>query len=645
MTDELDEYGVWVKSAPQTLNEPEPPELSEKGEPLQDLSELAHKTSQAAISEDSGFPADLLKNFLTDIEDIDEIVVPTINEAGQKSEIETPDVPSISPSLFNETIETMAAIPMDSALVNTEKAAIMESQNVYADLLSRIADALGAIHDELTDIRQELKLNRTANAVMPKEREEIIRNSITHDDIVLLRDELTGIRQELSRSIAALTPEPPKPNELALLRDELTGIREELSRSIAALTPELPKSDELALLRDELTGIREELSRSAAASMTEPPKPNELALLRDELTGIREELSRSIAALAPELPKSDDLALIRDELNSIREELSQIITKPAPEAGDEDKKIILTRNELSNIFNTAPQLQDSEDSSEESSDCSPAEETLPDLSLISEIALDETLPDLDDEYLRIHLIEESTPNEIKKLYEEGVAPLTPAPEDTSYLEMAPFAAPDLSNAVIDAPLVSEEIQEHPLEELSPEYIKNLSFGLTDADRADEALNKPLIDGLLTDDDSVKGFSIELDTNRLNVAYYGEEEDDALLELEEYEDEENVMDQDIGDLLMASDWEAVVEETSTDTPRTNEPTPEPDNKDLNISETPVSSSKESYDNAASHLTRELKRILAYMDQVLESLPDDKIEEFTQSEHFTTYKQIFKTLEIP
>ncbi|MDR1324525.1 MAG: hypothetical protein LBK00_00630 [Treponema sp.] len=555
MTDELDEYGVWVKSAPQSLDEPETLVLSKEGEPLQDLSELSDKTSQVATSEDSGFPADLLKNFLTDIEDIDEVAVSTIDETGQKAETETPDVPSISPALLSEEmIETIAVMPMDSELVNTEKAAIMESQNVHADLLSRIADELASIHDELTGIRQELKLSQTANVVIPEEHDEIIRNSITHDDIALIRDELTGIRQELSRSVASLATEVPKSNDLMLIRDELAGIRQELSRTIA---------------------------------------------------------------------------------------------KPAPEVSDDDKQIILTGDELSNIFNTAHQLhQESEDSSEESPDYNPAEETLPELNLISEISLDETPQNLGDEYL--HIIKEADTDEMKKLYEEGVKPLTPTPEDTSYLDMSLFDVPDLSNAVIDDPIFSEKIEEHPLEEPSPEHIKNLSSDITDTTTEAERSDEPLIDGLLIDNDSTKDISIELDTDRLHAAYY--EEEDELLELEEYEDEENDADQDIGDLLMGKNWEDALEKTNTSAPCANEPTPEtgpkeePEKEITNLSETSVSSKKESYDNVTSYLTRELKRILAYMDQILDSLPDDKVEAFTQSKHFTTYKQIFKTLDI-
>jgi hypothetical protein len=45
---------------------------------------------------------------------------------------------------------------------------------------------------------------------------------------------------------------------------------------------------------------------------------------------------------------------------------------------------------------------------------------------------------------------------------------------------------------------------------------------------------------------------------------------------------------------------------------------------------------------SGLKSELKTVLSYMDQLLESLPEDKIEEFAKSEYFDTYKKLFKEL---
>jgi hypothetical protein len=45
---------------------------------------------------------------------------------------------------------------------------------------------------------------------------------------------------------------------------------------------------------------------------------------------------------------------------------------------------------------------------------------------------------------------------------------------------------------------------------------------------------------------------------------------------------------------------------------------------------------------SNIKQELKTVLSYMDQLLESLPEDKIEEFAKSEYFDTYKKLFKEL---
>jgi hypothetical protein len=45
---------------------------------------------------------------------------------------------------------------------------------------------------------------------------------------------------------------------------------------------------------------------------------------------------------------------------------------------------------------------------------------------------------------------------------------------------------------------------------------------------------------------------------------------------------------------------------------------------------------------STLRSELRNILSYMDQLLESLPENKIEEFAKSEYFDSYKKLFKEL---
>ncbi|MDR1411381.1 MAG: hypothetical protein LBI91_04160 [Spirochaetaceae bacterium] len=48
------------------------------------------------------------------------------------------------------------------------------------------------------------------------------------------------------------------------------------------------------------------------------------------------------------------------------------------------------------------------------------------------------------------------------------------------------------------------------------------------------------------------------------------------------------------------------------------------------------------NVPEKLREELKSVLSYMDQLLESLPEEKIEEFAKSEYFDTYKKLFEDL---
>jgi hypothetical protein len=57
---------------------------------------------------------------------------------------------------------------------------------------------------------------------------------------------------------------------------------------------------------------------------------------------------------------------------------------------------------------------------------------------------------------------------------------------------------------------------------------------------------------------------------------------------------------------------------------------------------LSSEHENESGIPSNLKQELKTVLSYMDQLLESLPEDKIEEFAKSEYFDTYKKLFEEL---
>jgi len=58
--------------------------------------------------------------------------------------------------------------------------------------------------------------------------------------------------------------------------------------------------------------------------------------------------------------------------------------------------------------------------------------------------------------------------------------------------------------------------------------------------------------------------------------------------------------------------------------------------------PAVTDKNSMQAIPENLKNELKSVLAYMDQLLEALPEDKIKEFANSDYFNTYKKLFEEL---
>ena len=79
---------------------------------------------------------------------------------------------------------------------------------------------------------------------------------------------------------------------------------------------------------------------------------------------------------------------------------------------------------------------------------------------------------------------------------------------------------------------------------------------------------------------------------------------------------------------------VAEEASPASDATQEATSTPD-----VAEQTASLTTE---DTASDLMAEIKAVLTYMDRLLESLPEEKIEEFARSEQFETYKKLFVEL---
>jgi hypothetical protein len=349
---------------------------------------------------------------------------------------------------------------------------------------------------------------------------------------------------------------------------------------------------------------------------------------------------------------ADELSSIKKEISSLKNELSVVrgeikSTETAASQGffdeEDDEKIALTGDEMDNILNTANFTEEtgfgetevSYDSVPESADGIAAfEEKNEDM---VEINFDEELSELDGAIHVEDVVKGSAPDdfdisldldadeghsELDTLREEGALPITEAPEDTSYLEDDPLAslnstvdeidaemgipddsfaeesiteAIDLSGAVIDEPDISSGITDNPVSEPMFENI-SIDLDMEDAPADDKPLGA---------DDFI--FETE-DTVEIPVS--------GLPDIDE-----NILPIDSGesDLL-------------PETP-----------SDINFEDTvPQGLYDSAADGIPNNLKHELKIVLSYMDQLLESLPEDKIEEFAQSEYFDTYKKLFEEL---
>jgi hypothetical protein len=243
--------------------------------------------------------------------------------------------------------------------------------------------------------------------------------------------------------------------------------------------------------------------------------------------------------------------------------------------------------------------------------------------------------------------------DLRELQETGVEPMTPAPEDISYLETEPEqdvfdeVSLDLSDPVGDETgdedLTGEP--EPPVEPLTVDLDLNLEESLPE-EGAIGVFDEPA--------PPVEGEEIRIDipidgiTEAIPDAEF--EEVPALEKTAEDESGEPGEPEEPFEQFIPEGFEdetggdASPEEALGDfeepfiagLPELPEDAlteePEPDTGEAVTADIP------------SNLKRDLKSVLSYMDQLLESLPEEKIEEFAKSEYFDTYKKVFEELGI-
>ena len=255
----------------------------------------------------------------------------------------------------------------------------------------------------------------------------------------------------------------------------------------------------------------------------------------DDVSAVERELSAPVSSRTPaaEAPRpdlsteillkiADELSSIRGELVSLKSKIGEVIvgeaapkkpveeeTEPQEEAGstggffdeEEDETIALTGDELDNILNTADFTTEEASETEEPIELDsealveepPAladdgdlldESLLPetgeyDSSSVFEPAIEEVHIGEADSFDRIG--DESS--DLSLPVDEGVTPLTPAPEDTSYLEESETLDLGGGAPLADEPLVEPDLSEFDLEpeDLEPRLEIDEELPLASAD--------------------------------------------------------------------------------------------------------------------------------------------------------------------
>ncbi len=561
---ELEQYGVWVKSEPETVEE-SPVELAEA--PLSD------------IGDDLEVPGESDDEMLTQEEE------DLLSELEEHDEGEEIDIPSELPEIGDEFADTQevevalsegTSFDGDFGSLDDIGTAGTSAAGDGGEVLEKIEKELFEIKNELAELKRELTLLRKPGVTVAEEAEVEVQpvdsgakgffDEEEDETIALTGDELDNIlntadiTEEVAEDTSLSGEEEPSEIEEALEVPETLDI--DLGEADLEAEEVLPSIEEPSELDIELPEAEGELATPDIEDIEELGLDEEFTLeLPEEESS--EEISLPVEAEGPLETEEFELPVIEEEL--------------------EGEEISLEPLEVE----------------------TPAEETLDEL---VDLESEEAIPSLDEEIsLELPDEEEGEPSDLEALEELGELP----EEGEEITLELPEEEVELSLEAEDEALADEGLQsEEPLD------LEELAVAEEPSEEADEiALELP-------EDD----FAVDMGEAEATL--------EEMTELPTGEDEEHELEPvDIEDELEA------LEELSPD---------EAEGEAFDLEEATVAEEAPHRASATASfpkgLQSDIKTVLSYMDQLLESLPEDKIEEFAKSEYFEVYKKLFEELGI-
>ena len=521
---------------------------------------------------------------------------------------------------------------------------------------SHSGEELPGVEDESATI-EDLAVEDEASMLSDDDTAELEIGSVDLSSLEEFVQEEIVTEDESIAGMVELEPEDSIP-EVSLLDEESPEPETESFASLAAFsdtdegfTVLDSDDDSMEIVEKDILDITGESDYNEYQSGISDSDDEGMSIDFDDVGAFEESLHESGTDTGEIDVTSNDkstelLMLIAEELSSIKKELSTLNSelsttmKPVSHSDnsstdsvtaessdntgffsddDTDETIALTGDELNNILITAdfteektgePELEDFDDmsmneigesSSEDvTADFSPEEES----TQFDEIAFDDDGGLNEPEELDIPdvLTEDEMFGTNDITDEVEVSYVNKVEEDVSYLEGSESVEPDLENVAIEE-----------------SDIETLDFN-------DEHLEEP----------ELTEFNIDFSAMEDSIDSVADETESFLEESIVEPETETVYEESVLEDIEIG--ETAVPEV-TEAPEAEEPVapaepeaPEAAEVDTGVAALPV------------ELKDEIKSVLSYMDQLLESLPEDKIEEFARSEHFEVYKKLFEELGI-
>ena len=420
-------------------------------------------------------------------------------------------------------------------------------------------------------------------------------------------------------------------NQSAAEQDKATELLMKIAHEISDLKEEL-NSLKVGIVAQSRTAAEMPVKDTATHQEDKPAATESSGFFSDDDT------DETIALTGDELNNILITADFTEERNAEDGERTVPDDNHATEEADEDYEVppVLTKDIDPDMEETPPADQAFEDS-------------------IAEISSTDTDNTLESETEGEKLLA-SDP-----VFNVEAAPITSLPEDLSYLDDQSEVTDEEGIELIDEDSIAQE-EEAELEEIEDaepadeetnfEDITIESFDIPseqeievpeqdaepiaeEAPSAPETNEDPTIHELQNDEDFPNPFGSDSNDSEANI----DTEEDSI--------EASARDKDSDTAQAAEETNAEepienLEEISEAEPKASESESEEDQKQETLLQ--AASKKRETISIPLELKNEIKSVLSYMDQLLEALPEKKIEEFAKSEYFETYKHLFEELGI-